>query len=175
MHGIIFAGFHDFVRDLGGAPAVAEIFGDETYSMVDAHPDEAFAELLARAVAYTGIEQEELERRFGSFTGEHLFPRLYPAFYELAPDTFAFLLGVEDRIHELVRATVPDAHPPALAVRPGGDGGVEITYDSPRRLCRLLEGLVHGTSQHYGEAVRVEETACARHGAAACRFLVEPA
>ena len=47
MHGIIFAGFHDFVRDLGGAPAVAEIFRDETYSMVDAHPDEAFSRLLA--------------------------------------------------------------------------------------------------------------------------------
>lgn len=175
MHGIIFAGFHDFVRDLGGGAAVAEIFGDETYSMVDAHPDEAFSQIFARAVTYTGIEQEELEQRFGAFTGEHLFPRLYPAFYELAPDTYAFLLGVEDRIHELVRATIPNARPPALAIRASGNGGVEITYDSPRRLCRLLEGLVHGTARHYGDRVHVEETACARRGSDACRFLVAPA
>ena len=175
MHGIIFASFHDFIRDLGGPDAVAEVFGERAYSMVDAHPDEEFAQLLSRAVATTGIEQDELARKFGSFTGEHMFPRLYPAFYELAPDTCGFLLGVEDRIHELVRATIPNARPPSLVVAARGTGGVEITYDSPRRLCDLLEGLVHGTARHYGERIRVEETACARHGAPACRFLVEPA
>lgn len=175
MHGIIFASFNDFLRDVGGAQTVAEVFEGETYSMVDAHPDEAFLRLFERATATTAIEPDELARRFGSFTGEHMFPRLYPTFYELAPDTCGFLLGVEDRIHELVRATIPDAQPPSLGVAPAGTGGVEITYDSPRRLCDLLEGLVLGTARHYGEQVRVEETACARHGAAACRFLVEPA
>lgn len=175
MHGIIFASFNDFLRDLGGAEAVAEVFRGETYSMVDAHPDEAFSQLLMRAAAHTGIEPDELARRFGSFTGEHMFPRLYPAFYELAPTTCGFLLGVEDRIHELVRATIPNARPPSLVVAARGTGGVEITYDSPRRLCDLLEGLVHGTARHYGERIRVEETACARHGAAACSFVVEPA
>lgn len=174
MHGIIFASFNDFLRDMGGAEAVAEVFQGETYSMVDAHPDEAFSQLFERAVATTGVESDELLRRFGSFTGEHMFPRLYPAFYELAPDTCGFLLGVEDRIHELVRATIPNARPPSLAVASSGTGGVEITYDSPRRLCDLLEGLVLGTARHYGERIRVEETACARHGASACRFLVEP-
>ena len=175
MHGIVFASFHDFLRDLGGAEAVAEVFGGATYSMVAAHPDEAFSQLLTRASAHTGVERDELARRFGAFTGEHTFPRLYPVFYELAPNTSDFLLGVEDRIHELVRATVPNAQPPALAVRAHGSGGVEITYNSPRRLCDLLEGLVHGTARHYGEHVRVEQTACARHGAPACRFVVEPA
>jgi len=174
LHGIVFASFYDFLRELGGAEAVAEVFGDNTYSMVEAHPDETFARLLARAATHTCIDRDELTRRFGAFTGEHTFPRLYPAFYELAPTTFDFLLGVEDRIHELVRATIPNAQPPSLTVRASGNGGVEIAYDSSRRLCDLLEGLVHGTAQHYGERIRVEETACARQGAAACRFLVEP-
>jgi hypothetical protein len=175
VHGIVFASFYDFLRDLGGAGAIAEVFGDKTYSMIDAHPDEAFTRLLAQAASHTGIERDELARRFGSFTGEHTFPRLYPAFYELAPNTFDFLLGVENRIHELVRATIPNARPPALAVRASAFGGLEITYDSTRRLCDLLEGLVHGTARHYGERIRVEETACARRGATVCRFVVEPA
>jgi hypothetical protein len=175
VHGIIFASFNDFLRDMGGAEAVAEVFEGKTFSMVDAHPDEEFLRLFERATATTGIEPDELERRFGSFTGEHMFPRLYPAFYEIAPGTCGFLLGVEDRIHELVRATIPNARPPALAVAAIAMGGVEITYDSPRRLCRLLEGLIEGTARHYGEAIRVEETACARHGASTCRFVVEPA
>ena|GEM_PF-6084837 len=84
MHGIIFASFHDFLHDLGGPQAAAEVFGHKTYSMVDAHPDEAFSRLLARASARTGIEQDELARRFGAFTGEHTFPRLYPVTGPLA-------------------------------------------------------------------------------------------
>lgn len=175
MHGILFAGFHDFLRDLEDPGTADRVFGDETYSMVVAHPDEAFERLLERAVSETGIDRQELERKFGVFTGEHVFPRLYPAFYEIVPDTRTFLLGVEGRIHELVRATVPNAEPPALAIRPSGNGGVEILYDSPRRLCSLLVGLVDGTARRYGERVRVEETACVRHGAPACRFVVEPA
>ena len=175
MHGIVFASFHDFLRELGGAEAVTAAFGHDTYSMVEAHPDEAFLQLLDRASAHTGVEQRELSRQFGSFMGEHTFPRLYPAFYDLASNTNNFLLGVEDRIHELVRATIPNADPPSLTVRAASTGGVEITYDSPRRLCDLLEGLVQGTARHYGERIRVEETTCARHGAAACRFAIEPA
>lgn len=173
MHGVVFASFHDFVRAHGGAEAVSAVFRDGVYSMVESHPDEEFLRLLERAVEHTGIEPGELARRFGSFTGEHTFPRLYPAFYDLAGGTCDFLLGVENRIHELIRATIPNAKPPALAVRPNGDGGVEITYDSPRRLCDLLEGLVEGTARHYGERVRVEQTACAREGAPACLFRVE--
>lgn len=175
MHGIIFASFQDFLRELGGVEAVTAAFGHETYPMVEAHPDEAFLRLLHRASAQSGIDQRELSRQFGSFTGEHTFPRLYPAFYDLASTTTAFLLGVEDRIHELVRATVPNADPPSLTVRADNKGGVEITYDSPRQLCELLDGLVQGTARHYGERIRIKETACTRHGAAACRFTIEPA
>ncbi len=174
MHGIVFASLHDFLREQGGSEAVAQVFGGRVYSMVEAHPDADFNRLLTSAVEYTGVDESELCRQFGAFTGERTFPRLYPAFYDLSSGACDFLLGVEDRIHELVRATIPQANPPALAVRAAGNGGVEITYGSPRQLCDLLEGLVEGTARHYGEHVRIEETACTREGAPACRFLVEP-
>lgn len=175
MHGIVFASLHDFLHARGGRTAVADVFDGRVYPMFQAHPDSDFAELLGRAGEATGLDEEELARDFGAFTGEKTFPRLYPAFYELAPDTCTFLLGVEDRIHELVRATIPDANPPALTVRETGSQSVEIEYTSPRKLCRLLEGLVLGTARWYGEDVQVTETACVKQGAPACLFLVEEA
>jgi hypothetical protein len=170
MHGIIFASLHDYARDRLGAEATTEIFAGRTYAMSETHPDSELFQLLEQTARQRNAPIDELLRDFGDFTAQKTFARLYPAFYEIAGGTRAFLLGIEDRIHELVRATIPDAKPPALLVRPNGHDGVRIDYSSPRRLCRLLEGLLIGTGHHYGEQVSISETACMHTGAPACRF-----
>lgn len=176
MHGIIFASLYDYVRARTGRPGLQAVFDGRTYSMSEAHPDEELIGLLERTAAETGLARDELLRDFGAFTAQQTFARLYPAFFTIAGGTRPFLLTVEDRIHELIRATIPNAAPPALAVSAAGDDGVQIVYTSERRLCRLLEGLVVGTGLHYGETVTVAETECMHEGAAACRFdvVVEP-
>lgn len=50
-----------------------------------------------------------------------------------------------------------------------------ISYTPERRLCELLEGLVHGTAEHYGEAVKLEQTQCMHRGDIGCAFFVAPA
>jgi hypothetical protein len=80
------------------------------------------------------------------------------------------MLTVETRIHELVRATIPNAGPPQLDVSELGEDGVEIIYSSPRRLCVLLRGLTEGTARHYGEQTAINEPSCMRRGDAECRF-----
>jgi hypothetical protein len=104
------------------------------------------------------------------FTAQRTFTRLYPAFFAISPNTRAFLLTVEARIHELVRATIPSATPPELHVSELGDDGVTISYTSPRRLCVLLRGLAEGTARHYGETATIDETTCMRRGDPACTF-----
>ena len=173
MHGIIFSALRDFLaaqRD----PALAKtVFGEEPeYVISRAYPDEALTALLLRASDETGEDLDRLLGDLGAYTGEHVFPGLYPAFYSSARDTRSFLLTVEQRIHELVRATIPDALPPRLLVKGFGPDGVEILYDSPRGLCRLLEGLAAGTARFYGETAEIRETACMRDGAEACCFEV---
>jgi Haem-NO-binding len=109
---------------------------------------------------------------FGVFTGATTFTRLYPAFFSIAPSAKDFLLTVESRIHELVRATIPNARPPQLHISELGDDGVSIDYSSPRRLCVLLRGLAEGTASYYGETAEIEEVTCMRRGDPACRFEV---
>jgi predicted hydrocarbon binding protein len=43
-------------------------------------------------------------------------------------------------------------------------------YDSPRRLCRFLEGLAIGSTRRFGERLTIVETACMREGAEVCVF-----
>jgi hypothetical protein len=173
VHGIIFSAFRDFLTAHHGPAVAKSVFGEEPeYLISQAYPDEALIELLTQACDATGEDLDRLVGAFGVYTGEHVFPRLYPAFYSTAPDTRSFLLSVEERIHELVRATIPKAAPPRLLVKGSGADGVQILYDSPRQLCRLLEGLTVGTARFYGESAAIRETACMKRGAEACCFEV---
>jgi predicted hydrocarbon binding protein len=173
VHGIVFSAFRDFVSARHGSAVAKDLFAEQPeYAISEAYPDEALIELLGRASEATGLDNDRLLNDFGAYTGEHVFPRLYPAFYSSARDTRSFLLTIEQRIHELVRATIPDAAPPRLQVAALGVGGVEIAYDSPRRLCPLLEGLTIGTARFFGENAAMQETACMLRGDQQCRFEV---
>ena len=82
------------------------------------------------------------------------------------------MLGIEEKIHELVRATIAGANRPRLHVQRLSELGVLVSYTSERKLCRLLEGLVHGTAAYYGDDVIVEEIQCMHRGDAGCVFTV---
>ena len=165
MHGLILTSLLDFAgrRESDGFRA------DRAY------PDEDFEELVQELAAERGVSRDDLLRRFGRFAATTTFLRLHPEYYAESSGTREFLLDVERRIHELVRATVPDARPPHLRVAPLGAEGVAVTYTSDRRLCAMLEGLVEGVALHYGETFSVTHKQCMLRGDLGCAVFVEPA
>jgi heme-NO-binding protein len=169
---VIFTSFRDYVVKAYGEELADEVFGDDFFLLSESYDDERLIALIDRAQKATAREAVEIVHDFGAFTAERTFTRLYPAFFAIASSTRQFLLTVETRIHELVRATIPDARPPQLEVTELGDDGVSIVYSSPRRLCVLLHGLTEGTARHYGEQAEIEETTCMHRGDAVCTFEV---
>ena len=173
MHGVIFTSLRDYLTATFGAQAARELFADEpVYLLSETYDDERLADLVRRAALLTGADEDAIVYDFGVYTALTTFARLYPAFFAIASSTCEFLLTVETRIHELVRATIPSAAPPRLTVTKIGDDAVEIRYASPRHLCVLLQGLAEGTARHYAETLPIEETTCMRRGDDACRFQV---
>jgi Haem-NO-binding len=173
VHGVIFSSFRDYLSAVHGANVASRVLeGEPIYLLSEAYPDEDLVRLFQRTRKLTQQDADALLEDFGTYMGEHTFTRLYPAFYAIAPSAREFLLTVETRIHELVRATIPNAAPPELHVAELGQEGVTITYASPRRLCRLLRGLTTGTARHYGESAAIEETTCMHRGAERCTFEV---
>jgi hypothetical protein len=171
VHGVIFTSLRDFLDAEHGPDARAKVFEDEPlYVLSEAYPDERFIALLESAAEVTGLDTGDVLEAFGVFTAERTFLRLYPAFFAVSRSTREFLLTVETRIHELVRATIPNAAPPHLTVSELEGERVEILYTSPRRLCRLLRGLAEGTARHYGERTEIVEPICMLRGDPACRF-----
>jgi hypothetical protein len=173
LHGVIFTSFRDYLTEEHGGEVAREVFAQEPiYLLSEAYPDERLLGLISRAAERTGTEVDDVVHDFGVFTGATTFTRLYPAFFAVAPSARDFLLTVESRIHELVRATIPNARPPQLHISELGYDGVSIDYSSPRRLCVLLRGLAEGTASHYGETAQIDEVTCMRRGDPACRFEV---
>ena len=173
MHGVVFTSFRDWVTAAHGSDLATAVFEDEpVYLLSEAYPDERLGALIERTCAETGREAADVVFDFGVFTAKTTFARLYPAFFAISRSAREFLLTVETRIHELVRATIPNAGPPQLQVSELGDDGVSIVYTSPRRLCILLRGLTEGTAQHYGERSAIEEQTCMLRGDPACTFAV---
>ena len=172
MHGLIFASLRDYTALRLGEERAVELWADRIFEATEAYDDEWFTAQVERLAVATGDSIEEIQRGFGSFAAQTTFAGLYPAYYEESADTFTFLLGIEEHIHELVRATIVGASPPELRVQPFGEVGVLVSYTSERRLCAMLEGLVRGTAEHYREALVVEEIQCMHRGDAGCVFTV---
>jgi hypothetical protein len=171
VHGVIFNSLRDYLVVAHGRGVAEAVFAAEPeYLFSGSYPDERFTRLTELAEAQTGRERDEIVFELGVFTGEATFARLYPAFFAAVPTTRDFLLTVEARIHELVRATIPRAEPPRLAIAPSGDDGVRIEYTSPRRLCVMLRGLTEGAARHYGQHAEVEEPTCMLRSDPACTF-----
>ena len=173
VHGVIFSSFRDYVAADFGADTAQLLFDAEPiYLLSEAYPDERLVALIGKLAERSGRDVDSIVQDFGVFTARTTFARLYPAFFEIAPSCRDFLLTVEERIHELVRATLPNAAPPELSVVPLDADSLQIVYTSPRRLCVLLRGLAEGTAQHYGETAHLDERTCMHRGDDACRFHV---
>jgi predicted hydrocarbon binding protein len=171
VHGVLFTSLRDYLTSAHGHTVALDVFtGQPIFLLSESYEDELLARLVERASEATSRDVEEVFHDFGIFTARTTFTRLYPAFFAIAPSTREFLLTVETRIHELVRATIPNAAPPQLQIDEYGDEGVRITYSSTRRLCVLLRGLVQGTAQHYGEVATIDEPTCMHRGDSACTF-----
>lgn len=169
MHGLIFATLDEYAQEAHGARL------PRPYDSAAAYPDDEFHAAVAELAASTGASVDEILRGLGRYAGRVAFARLFPDYYTTSTGTRDFLLSVEERIHEIVRATIPQAAPPHLTVMPLGADGVVVSYTSTRGLCVLLEGVVEGTADYYGERFRLSQPSCVHAGDVACSVVVESA
>lgn len=175
MHGLIFTGLRRFTWTSFPDEAQGIWDGLPAYVQDETYPDEEFDAALDRIAATTRRARPELLHEFGRFTAFWTFRALRREYYERTRGTLDFLLNVESRIHEEIRATTDGAKPPRLRVTPLGDDGVTIAYTSERGLCQMLAGLVAGVADYYGERFEIAQPLCMHRGDAACSFVVTPA
>src|SRR6266850_588382 len=144
---------------------------ERLYYRVADYPDEEALALLAALSAQLNQPVGEVLEALG----EYIVPDLLKmARFWIPPEwkTLDVIANTEQTIHETLRGEGSGTNPPRLHCRRTSADEVVISYDSPRRMCRLARGIIRGLATSYQEGVTIDEPACMLNGAPACELIV---
>ena len=160
MKGMIFTEFLELVEGQFGFDALEAVIekaqpaSGGAYTAVGTYDHEELVGMVVALSEETGVPVPDLLKAFG----HHVFARFvegYPGFFEGVTDPLDFLASVEHYIHAEVRKLYPDAELPSFE-HCRVDGGLELTYSSPRPLGFFAEGLIEGCIAHFGQDLSID-------------------
>ncbi len=176
MHGLIFSELKRYVEtkfDAKTWDALLEKAGlkGNMYIAAAVYPDSDIMALVGTACNMTGLSANAVLEDFGEFIAPQLIAQ-YSFLVKPEWSLLDFLCNTEETIHKVVRFH-QGVTPPRLAVTRLADDKVMISYDSARRMCALLKGIVKGAARHYKEDVSILESRCMLQGDPACVVTVQ--
>lgn len=177
MHGLIFLELKKFAEARLGEAAWPDVLrraglAGASYLLVQEHPDAEAMALIAETAARTGLEPDALLQQLGEFMAPDLL-RMYGSLLRREWRTLDVVEHAEATVHRVKRARNAEAGGIGLCAQRVGPDELTLTYASARKMCGLAKGIVRGLSAHFHERVRIDEAACMRAGAPACRMRIE--
>jgi hypothetical protein len=145
--------------------------GKPKFDPAGTYSDEIFFALLEQGTRLARREADRLLREFGA--------ELIAIFHEQYPTSYPpegarrFLLSLSDLWQARIEDSRPGVPSAPIIVSELEGGKLRVAYQSPRRLCPLVAGMLEGAGAHYQTPVRHHEETCARKGDAQCLFVVE--
>jgi len=173
MKGIINKGIQELVEAKFGEEAWGKIKElakcEEAFFLIsEDYPDQMTADLLKAANEVSGIDQETLMCEFGKFWVSNTGAKAYPSFFKLAGNNSREFLLNMNKVHRLVTKNIPNSAPPHFEYEELADGRLLMHYQSERKLCPVLRGLILGVGIYFNEELHVKETACMNNGDPKC-------
>lgn len=173
MKGAVFISLNEMVVEEHGISVWLDIIDeakvDGVYTGTKNYPDEELYSVISVICQKLGGEPSDIVRRFG----EYLFQSLHkanPLFADSQPDFFRFIESIDGVIHVEVHKLDEHAQTPNISVDMINSNEAILSYESPRKLCYLAEGLLLGAAAYYGVAVDITQMQCMHNGADRCRL-----
>ncbi len=136
------------------------------------YPDQITSRLIQAISDQQHVSPDDVWNHFGIyFMNAPLVEQHYRAFLEGPTSAHSFLVQVPT-IHRLLAAHLKGVSFPQITFVEHAPELLEVVYDSPRRLCSFLLGMIEGVGIRFHEALEVREMECQHRGAPACRVLV---
>jgi len=174
MKGMVFDMLRDMVEEqygLDGWQAVLDSAdSDGMFISTETYHDEELLKLVASASEVTGIDAGDLVYAFGQYMVTQFYQR-FPQFFD-CESLLPFLLSVDHLIHVEVRKLFPDAGVPRFDYDEELPDKLTMIYQSPRKLCRLAEGLIDGSAKHFNQSYQLNHDVCMHSGDSACHLVI---
>ncbi len=177
MKGIVFTTFNDMVEGEFGIDvwesvlAAAAPESDGIYTAVEDFPDEELMGMVSALSEQLDTPQEVLIEAFGRYLFGALNSK-HPMFVAKETDYFSFLKSIDDVIHKEVEKLYENPNLPSMRWEQTEDDELTLHYRSPRKLCILAIGLIHGAADHYGVRINVKHNPCMHDGSDYCGFVI---
>lgn len=175
MKGVIFNYLEDFLTQNIGEDATDDLISScqlqtkEPFVGPGTYPDSDLFAIVGAASKKLGAPVPDLVKAFGKFC----FPKLgaaFPKFLEGFDHPKPFLMTVDNVIHVEVRKLFKDSILPKFIFVDTKPDQLDLTYQSERKLCGFMEGLLDGTGEHFGVPIQYEKHTCMSQGAAGCQY-----
>ncbi len=180
MQGIIFVTWERYLADRFGNAFLGryrETIGETVASVPLAsrvYDDQQLLAGVTMASQLTHFSVDSLLREYGHYflingLTDHLCAYLLAQVHSGRD-----LLLMMRKVHAQMKHLPDGLTPPVFGFEllPQSAAGLVLIYDSHRQLCPVLYGAIEGAAERFGETTQIFESACMRHGAAACRFEV---
>lgn len=129
----------------------------ENFSAMEPYDDSVTYNLVGKAVEILGIPAESILRTFGEYWVNEVARKHYDKLLSNTGRDFADFLSNLDHMHQRIRVTFPDYHPPSFRVKQLEEGKLQVDYYSHRPgLLPFVEGLFTGLADHFSVRVAFE-------------------
>jgi len=136
------------------------------------YPDQLTGRLVQAISDQQHVSPNDVWYHFGVyFMNASLVEHNYRAFLEGQTSARSFLAQVP-AIHRALATNLKGVAFPHLTYMEHDPELLEVVYDSPRRLCQFLLGMIEGIGLRFHETLEVHELECQQRGAPACRVLI---
>ncbi len=175
MYGIIFTFLKEYVEERHGGKETWRTLLKATtgqayklYFPVVDYPDNDIVALVQTASKALNLPVSDVLEDFGSYVGPRLMT-FYPMYLKDDIDNvFDMIIYAGDNIHDVIHRHNPERKPPKLSAYQESDNVLIIHYQSHRKFCDIVKGVVRGLADKFDENLLIIETQCMHDGQARC-------
>lgn len=179
MYGMIFEFMREYVQERHGGQETwkallkANNKEHKIYFPSIEYPDREIIALAFTAAKALNLPLSAVLEDFGAFLATRLL-----SFYHMYVDddswrSFEVIENAGGCIHQAINRHNPNRKPPKLITRRNGKGEMLLQYQSHRKLCHVVKGIVRGLGEHFHETVTITETQCMLKGSSSCIMKLE--
>jgi predicted hydrocarbon binding protein len=177
MHGHFFLGLKNYVVTKYGINSWESTLkesgiGLKNYEVFEIYPDKEGLILVSTVSRITQEPVSKILENLGEDIAPHLI-KMYKILFDSNWKTLDLVKNSEDIIHRVIRIKNPELNPPTLKCSCPSPDEVEVTYNSPLKMCAFAKGLLKGIARYYKEKIIVNEKACVLKGSSSCVLSVK--
>lgn len=175
MKGIIFNLLEMFITEKWGENEYEKILEKsalittEPFVGPGSYPDKDILEIIQKSCEAYNVPLDKFLNEWGVFCVSVLAEK-FSTFFEQAKSAKEFLLSVESIHYTEVVKLYKNAIPPHFTYKTLSEDSLIMSYQSPRKLCHFMNGLIEGVGYYYKTSIQVKELQCMLNEGEYCEF-----